>query len=89
MLTVTNASTLKILRLLPDYLKGNYKKHLSEIRYRRVKAVSITSDTPLCIALDGEVFFDTSIDINIVPHAVRIAAVGGRTFLNGGAAHGE
>jgi diacylglycerol kinase family enzyme len=89
MLTVTKASTMKILRLLPDYLKGNYKKHPSEIVYRRVKKVSITSDTPLCIALDGEVFFDTSIDISIVPQAVRIAAVGGRAFFDGGAAYGE
>jgi diacylglycerol kinase family enzyme len=89
MLTITKASTLKTLRLLPDYMKGNYKKHPSEITYRRVKTVSITSDTPLCIALDGEVFFDTSIDIAIVPQAVRIAAVGGRTFLDGGAAYAE
>jgi diacylglycerol kinase family enzyme len=56
MLTITKASTIKILRLLPDYMKGNYKKHPDEITYRRVKTVSINSDTPLCIALDGEVF---------------------------------
>jgi diacylglycerol kinase family enzyme len=89
MLTITKTSTLKTLRLLPDYMKGNYKKHPSEMIYRRVKGVSVTSDTPLCIALDGEVFFDTSLTIDIVPQAVRIAAVGGRTFQNSGAAHGE
>jgi diacylglycerol kinase family enzyme len=89
MLTVTKTSTQKTLRLLPDYMRGNYKKHPSEIMYRQVKTVSITSNIPLCIALDGEVFFDTTIDISIVPRAVRIAAVGGRTFLNSGAAHGK
>jgi diacylglycerol kinase family enzyme len=89
MLTLSGASTLKILRLIPDYLGGNYKKHPSDLIYRRVKTVSITSDTPLCITLDAEVFFDTAISIDIVPQAVRIAAVGGRTFLNSGASHAE
>jgi diacylglycerol kinase family enzyme len=90
MLTVPQIPSLKVLRLLPDYMDGNYKKHPSEIIYRRIKTVSVTSDTPLCIAMDGEVFFDTSIAIAIVPQAVRIAAVGGRTFLkNGGAVCGE
>jgi diacylglycerol kinase family enzyme len=85
MLTVTKTSTIKTLRLLPSYMKGEYKKHPSEIIYRRVKRVSVSSDTPLCIALDGEVFFDSSIDIEIVPRAVRVAAVGGRSFINSGA----
>jgi diacylglycerol kinase family enzyme len=79
----------KSLRLMPYYLKGMHGKFADEYIYRRVRSVSISSDRPLCISLDGEVFFDTSFNIRVVPQAIRVASVGGMTFRNSGIDHAK
>jgi diacylglycerol kinase family enzyme len=70
------------LRFMPGYLKGQHEKFSRHGVYRRAQSVTINSDQPLCIILDGDVFFDTSLTVRALPQAVRIASPGGRPFKN-------
>jgi diacylglycerol kinase family enzyme len=88
MLVYRNSSPLKCLRYMPAYLRGQHGKRPQVITYRRVRSVSVNSDRPFCIGMDGEVFFDTSFNIRVIPQAIRIASVGGRPFKNRGPDYG-
>ncbi|MDR3355699.1 MAG: hypothetical protein LBO04_00715 [Spirochaetaceae bacterium] len=81
------SSLTKALRLTPFYLKGLHGKFPNDYIYRKVRTVSLSSNRLLCISLDGEVFFDTSFSIRVMPRAVRIVSVGGITFKNSGTNH--
>jgi diacylglycerol kinase family enzyme len=83
MVVYRQGSVWQSLSLMPYYLKGQHGKLPELYIYRRVRNVSISSDQPLGISLDGEVFFDTSFNIRILPKAILIASVGGRPFKKG------
>jgi diacylglycerol kinase family enzyme len=70
------------LRFVPRYLKGQHGKFSQYGIYRQARSISVSSDQPLCIILDGDVFFDTSFTARVLPQAVRIASPGGRPFKN-------
>jgi diacylglycerol kinase family enzyme len=70
----------KGMRHMGPYLKGQYRKFPEIFIYRRVRNVSISSVRPFGLSLDGEIFFDTSFTIKILPKAVKIVSVGGRPF---------
>jgi diacylglycerol kinase family enzyme len=80
MLTARSIGTLKALRLISDYLKGMYYKYPSICSLRRVKKVSIRSESPLLVNLDGEAFFDSEITIEIIPRAMKIVAVNNLSY---------
>jgi diacylglycerol kinase family enzyme len=82
MVVYRRSSPLKTLRFIFCCLKGQHKKFPGVSVYRQVRSVSISSGRPLCISLDGEIFFDTSFNIRVVPQAIRIVSVGGRSFKN-------
>jgi diacylglycerol kinase family enzyme len=46
-----------------------------------MKKIEIQSRDPLLVDLDGEVFFDTSLQVEIIPQAVKIVTPGGIGFL--------
>ncbi|MDR2101551.1 MAG: hypothetical protein LBP43_03175 [Treponema sp.] len=75
MMMVRELSSFEVLRLLPDYLGGNYDKYPDIFFLRRVKKVSIRSEEPLLVNLDGEVFFDSDLAIEILPGAVKVGAL--------------
>jgi diacylglycerol kinase family enzyme len=75
MMTARKLGSLKALRLISDYLKGRYYKFPSICSLRRIKRVSIRSESPLLVNLDGEAFFDSEITIEIIPKAMKIVAV--------------
>jgi diacylglycerol kinase family enzyme len=62
---------------ITDYLKGLYYKHPAKFAYKRARKIAISSETPILINLDGEVFFDTNITIELVSHGVNFVAVNG------------
>jgi diacylglycerol kinase family enzyme len=75
MLVIRKITSAQVLRSQADYLNGNSLKNPDVCFLRRVKKVSIRSDTPLWINLDGEAFFDSDLAVEIIPGAVKIAAV--------------
>jgi diacylglycerol kinase family enzyme len=80
MMMVRTIGSLKSIRCMSDYLQGAYYKHPDVCVLRRVKKVSIRSETPLWVNLDGEAFFDSGLNIEIISGAIKIAAVHGLTY---------
>jgi diacylglycerol kinase family enzyme len=54
-----------------DYMNGQYTKWFPFITHYRGRRVSITSDVVIPICFDGEMFFDTVIQAEVVPHAMN------------------
>jgi diacylglycerol kinase family enzyme len=63
-----------------NYIYGKYYKYPDLISYYRAKSVSIRSKKPLLLQLDGEVFIDTNIKINIIPNAINFISVRDLTY---------
>ncbi|MDR2660396.1 MAG: hypothetical protein LBC27_10520 [Spirochaetaceae bacterium] len=72
----------KFFSLLPVYLNGKAKDYPDYFLRWRAKSVSITSDKPLAIGLDGECFFDTDLNMRLLPKSLRFVSIGGRPFKN-------
>jgi len=45
-----------------------------------MKKIELRSADPLVVNLDGEVYFDTSLVVEIIPAAVKIVAPGGIAY---------
>jgi YegS/Rv2252/BmrU family lipid kinase len=77
MLILKESGSFKMLRYLKACGKGKYPQNVIS---RRVKKVSISSDAPLLVNLDGEVFFDSDITIEIISQAVQIVTPNGIVY---------
>jgi diacylglycerol kinase family enzyme len=66
--------TLKTLGVISRYIQGRAPPKYRLLR--RAKKISIRSELPLLIGMDGEVLFDNSITVEVAPGAVKIAAMG-------------
>ncbi|MDR0784566.1 MAG: response regulator [Treponema sp.] len=71
---------LRILTLITRHFKGEQAKFPEYFLCRRFKKIRISSNSPLYVNMDGEAFFDSELNISVVPHAVKIAAVKGLPF---------
>jgi diacylglycerol kinase family enzyme len=79
-LMLKSVGALQVLKVLPSYLRGGYCKYPELFRYRRARRVEISSDAPILVNLDGEVFFDTNLTVEVIPQAVNIVAVDGLVY---------
>jgi diacylglycerol kinase family enzyme len=80
MMVVKKTGRLTAFLLMHRYLRGEYYKYPKHCFLRRVKKISIRSDSPLLVNMDGEAFFDSHITIEIIPRAVRIVAVNNLSY---------
>jgi diacylglycerol kinase family enzyme len=64
--------TLQGLRRIIPYAKGHYDRFPGDFTLRRGRIISIRSEDPLMIDLDGEAFLDTNITVELIPQAVKI-----------------
>jgi len=67
--------------IITKYTKGQFRRYPGDFTFKRFRKIEIQSDDPLLVDLDGEVFFDTSLQVEILPGAVNIVAPGGIEFL--------
>ncbi|MDR1278765.1 MAG: hypothetical protein LBK02_08440 [Treponema sp.] len=67
-------STLRGLTRILPYTKGRYDRFPQDFTLKRGKIISIRSQEPLMINLDGEAFLDTDITVELIKGAVNIAA---------------
>ncbi|MDR2351034.1 MAG: hypothetical protein LBF41_10535 [Deltaproteobacteria bacterium] len=63
-----------------DYLYGRFHKYPELFGYHRAREVTIQSELPLILQLDGETIIDTGVTAKIVPKAVRIISVNDLKF---------
>jgi diacylglycerol kinase family enzyme len=69
-----------VLFLIGPYLKGKYAEYPKYFIWRRVKKVSVYSESPLFVNMDGETFFDSELTCEIIPGAIKVAAVNGLSY---------
>ncbi|MDR3254323.1 MAG: hypothetical protein LBT31_01975 [Synergistaceae bacterium] len=67
---VKKTSRFKQLRLMHDYINGQHGKWFDYISHHTGRRVSVSSENVMCICADGERFYNTSIDFEIIPYAV-------------------
>jgi diacylglycerol kinase family enzyme len=67
--------------LITKFTKGKFRRYPKDFNLKRLRKIEIQSEDPLLVDLDGEVFFDTSLRVEIIPQAVKIVAPGGIGFL--------
>ena len=78
-------STFARARLLKDIGFCRYQgKRINciagSVQHKRVKELKISSTEPMVINLDGEIFYDTSINIKVIPEGARIIAPNGARY---------
>jgi diacylglycerol kinase family enzyme len=73
-------SSLRALLLILPYLKGQYSKFPKYFIWRRIKNISIHSESPLFVNLDGEAFFDSDLSCVLMPGVVKVAAVNALSY---------
>ena len=62
---------MKILRIIPGYTHGNYRRMRNMVLHYRAKKIKVSSDEVMCMSVDGEHFYRTSIEYEVIPQAVR------------------
>jgi diacylglycerol kinase family enzyme len=84
-LTTKSITPLHLVSVFTKYLAGKRCKNDKIFTLRRVKKISITPASPqLMVNLDGEAFFDTASNVEVVPGGVNIAAPGGARYRTWG-----
>jgi len=66
-----NASKLKLLSCVPVYTKGDHRKIPELVLHYKAKKVSLFSDSVMCMSIDGQTMYGTSIEYEILPKAVN------------------
>jgi diacylglycerol kinase family enzyme len=64
---------IKLIGMALDYIRGFYYKWPHSISHFRGKIISISSDQIMSICIDGEMFYDSVIDYEVIPRAVDFA----------------
>ena len=60
---------------------GNKYSKKESFKHRLVRELDISSDEPLIVNLDGEIFFESKMKIRIIPGGVRVVAPNGIRYL--------
>jgi diacylglycerol kinase family enzyme len=72
--------SFRAMTLITSYVKGGFRRFPEHFSWKRLRKIEIRSGGPLLVDLDGEVFFDTNITVEIIPRAVKIVAPGGIAY---------
>jgi diacylglycerol kinase family enzyme len=65
-------SALKSLSVINKFVNGDHAKHPDLFTCHRAKKIFLSSSQPLILDLDGEIFYDKYISVEIMPKKVRI-----------------
>jgi diacylglycerol kinase family enzyme len=65
------APKMKILSRISGYTHGNYRSMTDFISHDRAKKIKLSSDEVMCMSLDSERFYGTSMEYEVMPKAVR------------------
>jgi diacylglycerol kinase family enzyme len=71
-LTGEGGNALKLYKIFKKYISGQHAMYPKAFTYKRAKKIFITSNTPLILNIDGEIFYDKYINIEIKPKMLRI-----------------
>ncbi|MDR0858067.1 MAG: hypothetical protein LBN97_03440 [Oscillospiraceae bacterium] len=77
-------SLLQIVTKISDFVHGKYHKHPESFSHKLTHSITVKSERPLYVALDGEIFYEQSLDIKIIPNAIRFVSINGQPYLSDG-----
>ena len=70
------------MRTFLDYEKGLFEKHEKIYRHKRCHTITVKSDCPLRVELDGESFYAPDIKLEIIQGGIRFFAPESISFKN-------
>ena len=71
-----NMSRVKLLSAMKPYLSGGYKKFPGIISYHKGSKIRISSESTMCISIDGETFYEDSVSYKVIPGAIKLVCPG-------------
>ncbi|MDR1073963.1 MAG: hypothetical protein LBL45_09870 [Treponema sp.] len=74
-----------LVKIAP-YTVGHYDRFPANFTLKRGKVITIRSSSPLTINIDGEVFYDTNLTVELIPAAVKIVAPNNLSYCRRSAA---
>jgi diacylglycerol kinase family enzyme len=74
----------QVSRMLPLFLSGSKETLPGHFIYKQLRKISVNSDKILRINLDGIVFFETEIELELLPGAVRFVDATRRGYKGAG-----
>jgi diacylglycerol kinase family enzyme len=77
---IKRMSRIKLLLAVQKYVKGEYRKLPNLINHYRGSKITISSEDVMCIGIDGETFYENSIEYEIMPKAVNFVIPEGVDF---------
>jgi diacylglycerol kinase family enzyme len=80
MLTIRSKNVLRASCFFPFYVSGHYQMFPRSFTIRRGKKITIRSENILSISMDGIVFFEPELDIELLPAAVNFVDAGRRGY---------
>jgi len=72
-----NASRFKLLSTIPVYTKGGYRKLPDLVLHYKAKKIKLLSNKVMCMSMDGQTLYSTSIEYEIIPDAVNFVCPDG------------
>ena len=75
-LSIRSSGILQTSFLYPFYISGRYAMFPQHFVFKRGRKISIRSENMLVISMDGEVFFETELEVEVLPAAVRFVDAG-------------
>jgi len=71
-----NTSKFKLLSSIQVYTRGDYRKIPDMVSYYRAKKIKLSSDKVMCMGIDGQTMYGTSIEYEILPKAINLVCPG-------------
>jgi diacylglycerol kinase family enzyme len=82
-LLVKSVNSLKLLSMIPHYIRGNRWKYPKYITHIKARDISVSSELPIFVNMDGECFLDNNIKVKMLPSSVKIIAGEGPVYKGG------
>jgi len=80
MLTVQNWGFVRTLCAFPLYTRGFHTIFSRNFGLKQGKKISIRSDDTLRISIDGEIFYESELDVEILPAAIKFVDASGHGY---------
>jgi diacylglycerol kinase family enzyme len=75
MLTIQNWGFLRTMGAFPLYTRGYHKMFPRNFMLKQGKKISIRSEETLRLCIDGEIFYESELDVEILPAAIKFVDV--------------
>lgn len=70
-------SRARFFPCISPYVSGDYKKLKDRVAHHSGKKITISSDSVMCISMDGEAFYETTVEYEIQPGAIEFVCPNG------------